>query len=134
VNFGRYCANDRDQAVERQWATTRTQHLYRHNASGRYYVRAYRQGKEVWKSLGTTSYEVAKASAPRILAEINKARVLSHALLAGKPTVGDAAEIYRVHVATDVQVKESTKDYREETIRALFRSWPGLKQARLSLS
>jgi len=44
---------------ERQWAKTRTQYLYRHNASGRYYVRAYRQGKEVRKSLVVTPSQLA---------------------------------------------------------------------------
>jgi hypothetical protein len=48
---------------ERQWAKTRTQHLIRHNEAGRYYARDYRQGKEIWKTLGTTSY----ASAPKVL-------------------------------------------------------------------
>jgi hypothetical protein len=33
---------------------TRVQHVYRHRDSGRYYVRGYRQGKEIWKALKTT--------------------------------------------------------------------------------
>jgi len=39
---------------------------------GRYYVRAYRQGREVWKALGTTNYEVAKGNARATLKEIQK--------------------------------------------------------------
>jgi len=33
-----------------QWTKTRIQHLYRHNESGPYYIRACRQGKEVCKA------------------------------------------------------------------------------------
>jgi len=111
---------------------TRVQHVYRHRDSGRYYVRGYRQGKEIWKALGTTSAEVARAQAPRVLGEINKVRTLSGSLLAGRSTVGEAAEIYKAEVETDVTIKQSSKDYRLETIRAVFKSWEGLAEAQLS--
>jgi integrase len=99
------------------WIRTRVQHLYLHRDSGRYYVRAFRQGKEIWKSLKTTSAEVARAQAPKVLQ---------------KPTVGQAADLYRAKVETDVEIKDSSKKYRYETIEALFRSWPGLRESRLS--
>jgi hypothetical protein len=70
-----------------KWIKTRVQHLYRHRDSGRYYVRGFRQGKEIWKALKTTSGEIARAQAPRVLQEINKQRILSESLLSGKPTV-----------------------------------------------
>jgi integrase len=114
------------------WIKTRTQHLYRHSKSGRYYVRAYRQGREVWKALGTTSYEVAKGSARETLKEIQKSRTLTEALLSGKPTFGQAAELYREQVRTDVTTKQSTKDYHLQTIETLLRSWTGLESSRLS--
>jgi len=117
---------------EPKWIKTRVQHVYRHRDSGRYYVRGFRQGKEIWKALKTTSAEVARAQAPKILQEINKPRILSESLLSGKPTVGQAAELYRAQVETDVQTKPRSKAYRLETIKALFRSWPGLETTRLS--
>jgi hypothetical protein len=43
-----------DEEKEPQWIKTRVQHVYRHRDSGRYYVRGYRQGKEIWKVLKTT--------------------------------------------------------------------------------
>jgi integrase len=118
--------------AERSWVKTRTQHVYRHSRSGRYYVRAYRQGREVWKALGTTSYQVAKGAARERLKEIQKSRSLTDALLAGKPTFGQVAELYRENVRTDVTTKQSTKDYHLQTVDALFRSWPGLESTRLS--
>jgi hypothetical protein len=82
------------------WIKTRTQHLCRHSKSGRYYVRAYRQGREVWKALGTISYKAAKGNARETLKEIQKSRTLTDALLSGKPTSGQAAELYREHIKT----------------------------------
>src|SRR5258707_4957663 len=119
-------------AAERSWVKTRTQHVYRHSKSGRYYVRAYRQGPEVWKALGNPSYEVAKGSASETLKEIQKSRTLTNALLSGKPTVGQVAELYRENVRTDVTTKQSTKHYHLQTVETLFRSWPGLESSRLS--
>jgi integrase len=116
----------------RTWARTRTQHVYRHSKSGRYYVRAYRQGREVWKALGTTNYEVAKGNARERLKEIQKSRILADALLSGKPTFGEVAELYREHVRTETTTKQSTKDYHLQTIETLLRSWPELQKTRLS--
>jgi integrase len=115
-----------------KWETTRKQHLYRHSKSGRYYVRGFSQGREIWKALKTTNFQVASIQADKKLAEINKPRNLSDALLGGKPTVGQAAELYKAKVETDVGIKESSKSYRYQTIKALFRSWPELQQARIS--
>ena len=115
-----------------KWIKTRVQHLYRHRDSGRYYVRGYRQGKEIWKALRTTSAEIARAQAPKVLQEINRPRLLSESLLSGKPLVGEAADLYRAKVETDVEITESSKEYRFETIKTLFRSWPGLSETRIS--
>jgi hypothetical protein len=85
-----------------KWIKTRVQHVYRHRDSGRYYVRGFRQGKEIWKALKTKSAEVARAQAADVLKEINRPRILSEALLDGKPTVGQAAELYRARIETDI--------------------------------
>jgi hypothetical protein len=44
-----------------KWIKTKIQHVYRDRDSGRYYVRGFRQGKEIWKALKTTSAEAAPA-------------------------------------------------------------------------
>jgi integrase len=113
------------------WIKTRTQFVYRHKQSGRYHVRAFRQGREVWKALGTTDYTVARSKAKEVLQEIHKARILSDAL-ASKPTFGQVAELYREHIKTDTGTKESTKTYWLQTVDSLFKSWPGLESTRLS--
>jgi integrase len=125
-------AAEPEQASGSNWVKTRSQHLYRHSKSGRYYVRAYRQGREVWKALGTTNYEVARGNARETLKEIQKSRILTDAILSGKPTVGQVAELYRERVRTEITTKESTKAYHLQTVETLFRSWPELKSTRLS--
>lgn len=114
------------------WIQTKTQFVYRHKQSGRYHVRAFRQGKEVWRALKTTSYEVAKSKAKETLAEIHKARNLEAAIVGTASTFGAVAELYREHIETATDTKASTKRYHRQTIDALLRSWPGLAEARLS--
>ncbi len=43
-------------------------------------------------------------------------------------TFGDALQDYRHTVDTAVNTKGSSKEYREQTIEALLRSWPGLAE------
>jgi integrase len=113
------------------WTKTKTQFVYRHKQSGRYHVRAFRQGREVWKALGTTDYTVARSKAKEVLQEIHKTRILSDAL-ASKPTFGQVAELYREHVKTETGTKQSTQTYWLQTLDSLFRSWPGLESMRIS--
>ena len=49
-------------------ATTRRQKLLRHK-SGRYYARAFANGKEMWKALKISHYSVAQAKLAEYLAE-----------------------------------------------------------------
>jgi integrase len=114
------------------WIATKTQFVYRHKESGRYYVRAYRQGREVWRTLKTTSYEVARHKAKEELADIHKARNLENAITGTATNFGAVAELYREHVDTATDTKASTKRYHRQTIDALLRSWPGLAEARLT--
>ncbi len=113
------------------WTKTKTQFVYRHKQSGRYHVRAFRQGREVWKALGTTDYSVARSKAKEVLQEIHKTRILSDAL-ASKPTFGQVAELHREHIKTETGTKQSTKTYWLQTVDSLLKSWPGLESTRLS--
>lgn len=46
----------------------------------------------------------------------------------GKMTFADAITTYRQRVAGDNSLKPRTKDYHEQRIAALLRSWPGLEK------
>jgi integrase len=114
------------------WTKTKTQFVYRHKGSGKYYVRAFSQGREVWKALKTTSYEVARGKAKETLEEIHKGRRLTDAVLSGRPTFGQVAELHRENIRHDVTTRDSTKSYWLQTIDSLLRSWPGLEASRIS--
>jgi hypothetical protein len=47
-------------AKEPKWIKTSVQHLYRNRDSGRYYVRGCKQGKEIWRTLKTDGFNIAK--------------------------------------------------------------------------
>jgi hypothetical protein len=50
------------------WEKTKVQNLVRHK-SGSYYARTFGSGKEIWKSLRTSHYSVAKARLGEFLRE-----------------------------------------------------------------
>jgi integrase len=112
------------------WIKTKTQFVYRHKQSGRYYVRAYRQGREVWRALDTDVYDVAKSKAKAMLAEIHRPRILS-AAISDKRTFGAVAELHLERIQHDTGTKPSTKRYWAQCIAALLRSWPGLAELRV---
>jgi hypothetical protein len=88
---GQICAIVVPRPRKADWTKTKTQFVYRHNGTGTYYVRAYRQGKEVWKILETANYEVARRKAASTLSDIHRARILAESA-ADKPTFGVFAE------------------------------------------
>ena len=56
------------------WERTRLQNLIRHR-SGRYYARAFADGKEVWKSLKTSHFSVAEARLAEFLKQNREHRL-----------------------------------------------------------
>jgi hypothetical protein len=55
------------------WETTKTQHLLKNSESGVYYARIKQGGKQVWQSLKTDVYSVAKAKLPGKISELRNA-------------------------------------------------------------
>jgi integrase len=85
----------------------------------------------VWRSMGTTDYAIAKAKLPEKLSEIHRTRNLERSLTS-KSTFGEVEALYVQRIKTDTGTKQSTKDYWQECLKALHRSWPTLAVARLS--
>ena len=112
------------------WRKTRTANLYEHLQSGRYYAVAWVNGKQVFKSLKTDSAEHARIKLPTVLNEFAKMGRRKENLLPADTTVGQLSELYLESVRTSVKNKASTAHYREQTVKALFRSWPELKAAK----
>lgn len=112
------------------WEKTRLSNLVRNKQSGRYYARAYANGKEVWKSLKTAHFGVAEAKLAEFLKEHRELRGSAVDPGNGKLTFLDAATLYQQKIASGVgrkkKIKTRTRAYYNEVLAALLRSWPSL--------
>ena len=103
------------------WTKTRIPNLWR-NRSGRYYARLKHGGKDIWRSLGTDVFEVAKRRLPE---KINEER--SASVRTGSAAVEDALDAALRSVVEDPDRKEGTKEYWREIISSIKRTWPKLR-------
>src|SRR5512133_3471611 len=71
---------------------TRLQNLLRHK-SGRYYARAFANGKEVWRSLKTSHFSVAQARLAEFLKEHRQRVSNGNGQVSAKMTFGEGAAI-----------------------------------------
>ncbi len=110
------------------WETTRLQYLVRHK-SGRYYARVFAGGKEVWKSLKTSHFSVAKAKLAEFLKE-HRQRVANHGNgeVSAKMTFGEAADIHLSNLNDNPRIKPGTRHYWQQRLAALLKSWPALNE------
>ena len=118
------------------WTKTRVQNLVKHR-SGVYYARLYTNGKEQWKSLKTELLEVAKARLRKFAGETEETAAAHEAQTRGKMTFGEAAKIFLERLKSSglglqgkrsnrKRITESSVHYREQTVKALLKSWPEL--------
>ncbi len=112
------------------WQKTSYANLLRYKPSKVYFARIRIHGKLIRRSLETQSLTVAKLR----LADLEKKErqiAENHARTAtGKMTFGDALAVYRKRLhggQTDAR-KSGSKEYREERISALLKSWPTLEK------
>lgn len=107
------------------WEKTRKQNLVRHK-SGRYYARTFNNNKEIWKSLRTAHFSVAKARLGEFLREHREKQVEGVSEASAKMTFGEALKIHQQNQTDDVTIKPSTRHYWKQIFVALPKSWPGL--------
>jgi integrase len=110
----------------KRWQKTKTQFLVRHVGSGRYYAIAYKNRKQIWKSLDTSLKSVALAKLPGELAKLRSGRTKVE--LSPKITFGEALAIHQKNLADDVDMKPGTLHYWNQIFIALLKSWPGLAE------
>jgi integrase len=113
------------QKSTKTWTRTKTQNLLRHK-SGRYYARAFANGKEVWKSLKTSHKSVAQARLAEFLKEHRQRASNGNGEVSAKMTFGQAAAIHLRNLDDNRSIKPRTRDYWREVLAALLKSWPGL--------
>src|SRR5438552_16099427 len=107
------------------WQKTRKLNLLCHK-SERYYGRAFAGGKEVWQSLKTSHYSVAKAKVGEFLKEHSERVSNGNGEVSAKMTFGEALKIHQQNQADDVTIKAATRHYWNQIFVALLKSWPGL--------
>jgi integrase len=108
------------------WARTGHRNLIRHK-SGRYYARAFAGGKEVWQSLKTSHYSVARARLSEFLKEHRERANNGNGGVSAK-MFGEAAAIHLRNLDDNLRIKPSTRDYWRRRLLALIKSWPGLNE------
>src|SRR6202012_5113475 len=111
---------------EQRWLKTPVANLVRHVQSGNYYARIRVRGKLIWKSLKTDRISVAKLRLGDFHKEERQRAEATKAVARGKMTFADALQTYRERLKGDHSLKQRSKNYREERITALLKSWPTL--------
>lgn len=109
-----------------KFVPTSVQHLYRREPLGVFYALLCAGGRQKWVSLRTKVLAVAKLELLKILKAHYAVAEAETAARHGKATLGDLAAIYLQTVELDVSIKPSTKEYRQKTVKYLFKSWHGL--------
>ncbi len=119
--------SDAGRSTTSPWERMRTPNLKRFRSSGVFFAVARVKGKLLRKSLKTKVRSVAELKLSDFL---QKERA---AAAGGRPepkkggcTFGDLLPVYRQELADEVNNKESSRHYREQTINALLRSWTKL--------
>ena len=107
------------------WETTKTQHLLKNSESGVYYARIKQGGKQVWQSLKTDVYSVARAKLPGKISELRNALGAKQGVEKSKASVENLVAEYIASVKRATDIKPSTVHYREQIIAAIGRSGRG---------
>ena len=106
------------------WQRTQFQRLFRFVPSGMIFARFKIRGKQVPKSLGTPDLALAR----RKLIELEHNEMsIAHERRRGKMLFGEALEEYIKSRRCDPTIKSTTQSYFDQRTKALYESWPGLK-------
>jgi integrase len=112
----------------KDWQPTQFANLIRYVPSGTYYARLRVKGKLIRKSLKTDVLSVAKLRLGDLDKQERQRAESTDAAARGKMTVADAIELHKQRVAGDASLKPRTRDYHDQRITALLKSWPGLEK------
>ena len=113
---------------QQDWQKTHFANLIRYVPSGTYYARFRVRGKLVRKSLKTHVLSVAKLRLSDYERQEWQRAESGDAADSGKMTVADAIRIHGQRVAGNVSLKPRTREYHDQRIKALLKSWPGLER------
>ena len=109
------------------WQKTQYSNLIRYVPSGMYFARLRVRGKLIRQSLKTDQVSVAKLRLADLERTERQSAEDDDQVRSGKLDFAGAAEILRGRVRGDARLKPRTKNYYEECLIGLFKSWPELK-------
>lgn len=111
---------------QKDWQKTQYSNLIRYVPSGTYYARLRVKGKLIRRSLKTDTLSVAKLRLSDFEKAERQGAEARNSVSAGRMNMADAIAIHKKRVAGDVSLKPRTKDYHDQRIIALLKSWPVL--------
>jgi integrase len=118
--------NTSDTEKDSEWQKTPYANLVRYKSSGIYFARLRVKGKLIRCSLKTSQISVAKLRLGDLEKQERQRAEHQTAVADGTMAFADAVAIYKQRLAGDGSLKPRSKDYREERIAALLKSWPAL--------
>lgn len=107
------------------WTKMNGTNLYRHR-NGRYYARVFVSGKEIWKSLKTTTKSTAEERLEEHVRNARKQRATGFKTADGKLSFSDVVAIYRQNFQRDAELADNTKNFREAGVKLVLKTWPGI--------
>jgi integrase len=109
----------------KDWQKTPFANLVRYVPSGTYFARLRVGGKLIRKTLKTDVLSVAKLRLGDLEKQERQRAESKDGVARGRMTFADAIEIHKLRVAGDRSLKPRTKEYHQQRIDALVKSWPG---------
>ena len=116
---------------KKDWQKTQYANLIRYVPSGKYYARIRIRGKLLLRSLKTDLISVAKLRLNDLEKAERQAVECKDAVANGKMTFGQALEVFKERIKGDASLKPRTKEYYEQRMDALVKSWAGLAETEL---
>ena len=113
------------------WQKTQYANLVRYKPSKTYFARIRINGKLIRRRLKTKVLSVAKLRLADLEAEERKKAEHQIEVTDGKMTFADAVATYRLRLTGDASIKPRTRDYHEQRITALLKSWPELEKTEI---
>jgi integrase len=121
------CVSNSKKSTSSLWQHTQYANLVRYVPSGKFFARVRVQGKLFRKSLKTDKITVAKLRLADLEKALRHSAETQQGVTTGKMSVADALVFFRQRLEGDGSLKPGTKDYYEQRVVALFKSWPSLK-------
>ena len=119
-------ATARAATPDKEWQKTPYSNLIRYVPSGIYYARLRVKGKLIRKSLKTDMLAVGKLRLGDFEKQERQRAETGEAAAHGRMTMADAMTMHQQRIAGDASLKPRTRDYHDQRMTALLKSWPGL--------